>query len=55
MTQPWKSTMKALKQYLKSIQSQPYKHQNDVIGIDLLFLLVTLTVYHTFFSISIIL
>ena len=41
--------MKALEKVVKYVQSEPWKHQNDVIDVLLMSLWLTLDVFQTFF------
>ena len=43
------STTEALKKDVKYVQSKQQKHQNDVNDVDLMFSLLTLNIFHTFF------
>ena len=45
-----KSTIETLETDVRYVQSWQYKHQNDVIDIVLVFLLLTLNIFHNFFS-----
>ena len=47
-----KSTIETLEKDVKYVQSQQYKHQNDATDVVLVFLLLTLNIFHTFFSVS---
>ena len=44
-----KSTIEPLEKGLKYVQSYQWKHQNNVIDVVLVFLLLTLKIFHTFF------
>ena len=43
------STIETLKKVVNYVQSNWQKHQNDVIDVVLVFLLVNLKIFHTFF------
>ena len=43
-----KSTIETLERGVKYVQSQQLKHQNAVIDVVLIFLLLTLNIFHTF-------
>ena len=44
------STIETLKKVVNYVQSNWQKHQNDVIDVVLVFLLVNLKIFHTFFQ-----
>ena len=45
-----KSTIETLERGVKYVQSQQLKHQNAVIDVVLVFLLLTLNIFHTFLN-----
>ena len=47
-----KSTVETVEKCVKSVQSQQSKHPNDVNDVVLLFLLLTLSIFHTSFCVS---
>ena len=43
------ATIETIEEGVKYVQGQQYKHQNDVSDVVLVFLSLTLNVFHTFF------